>query len=302
MLAILGRMADGQFSDAVTWTLARPNERPPFRRHSHRGSIRRFRDQDFCPGDGYTQGGRSCKPSSNRCCLWERGLLLLTTTFATWIFYTLTSQIGQNVAWLQGPIGSLTVKFGGPAALFFVLLWLGHAYVPYETLITLAGEVTNESETPVKDVWVVSAAYAGKVDEHGKFTVTVPRASNSQYDLVVFNAFDFKFVDGILVNDSSDVKIKDFPDPNKTTIIAKELTDQDRKPINGVRVYVESIARPQGGEYRSEGDMRVEIDRRKYSVKLADESNKVIYDEQFTLNPGLTFELPQPLTIIGSHQ
>jgi hypothetical protein len=83
--------------------------------------------------------------------------LLLITTLTTWVFYKLTTHLGKNVAWLQGPVGSLTVKFGGPAALFFALLWLGHGYVPKETLVRLEGDVTSVSGRPVSDVWVVSA-------------------------------------------------------------------------------------------------------------------------------------------------
>jgi len=30
--------------------------------------------------------------------------LLLVTTLTTWVFYKLTTHLGKNVAWLQGPI------------------------------------------------------------------------------------------------------------------------------------------------------------------------------------------------------
>src|SRR5262249_49698934 len=99
-------------------------------------------------------------------------VLLLVTTLTTWVFYKLTSQVGRNVSWLQGPVGSLTVKFGGPAALFFVLLGFGRAYIPSETLVQLEGDVTDVNGSPVKDVWVVSAQYAGRTDDNGKFNVT----------------------------------------------------------------------------------------------------------------------------------
>jgi hypothetical protein len=229
-------------------------------------------------------------------------LLLLVTALTTWVFYKLTSQVGRNVAWLQGPIGSLTVKFGGPAALFFALLWLGHGYVPGETLVRLEGDVTDVNGQPVQDVWIVSAQYAGRTDDRGKFTVTVPRSSNSQYDLVVYSSFDFKFENGMLVNDKNAVRIRDFPDPSHTVLVAKELTDQDGRPIDGVRVFVESMARPQGRIYRAGGDMRIDIERRKYSVIFKDERDTVLHAEQFELNPGMRFQLPSAIQIPRTHQ
>jgi hypothetical protein len=224
-------------------------------------------------------------------------LLLLVTALTTWVFYKLTSQVGRNVAWLQGPIGSLTVKFGGPAALFFALLWLGHGFVPGVTLVRLEGDVTDVNGHPVQDVWIVSAQYAGRTDDRGRFAVTVPRSDNSQYDLVVYSSFDFKFENGMLVNDKNAVRIRDFPDPSNTILVAKELTDRDGKPIDGVRVFVESMARPQGREYRMGGDVKIDIERRKYSVIFKDEHDKVIYTEQFQVNPGMRFQLPTAIPV-----
>ena len=223
--------------------------------------------------------------------------LLLVTTLTTWVFYKLTTHLGKNVAWLQGPIGSLTVKFGGPAALFFALLWLGHGYVPKETLVRLEGDVTSVSGSPVSEVWVVSAEYAARTDENGKFSVMVPRSGNSQYDLVVYGLFDAKFENGMLVNDKNNVKIRDFPDPTNTTLVVKDLTDQDGKPIVGARIFVDSMARPQGKEYRTGGDMKIDIERRKYSVELRDEHNNVLYSEQFEVSPGKTFQLPNEIRL-----
>jgi hypothetical protein len=224
-------------------------------------------------------------------------LLLLVTALTTWVFYKLTTHLGKNVAWLQGPIGSLTVKFGGPAALFFALLWLGHGYVPKETLVRLRGDVTNVNGNPVSDVWIVSAEYAGRTDENGKFDVMVPRSGNSQYDLVIYGLFDSKFENGMLVNDKNNVKIRDFPDPTNTTLVVKELTDQDGKPIDGPRIFVKTIARPQGGEYRVGGDLKIDIERRKYSVELHDAHDKVLYSEQFEISPGKRFELPNSISM-----
>ena len=224
-------------------------------------------------------------------------VLLLATTFTTWAFYKLTSQIGRNVAWLQGPIGSLTVKFGGPAALFLALLWFGHGYIPGEALVRLEGDVTDVNGTPVTDAWVVSAQYAGRTDDRGKFAVTVPRSRNSQYDLVVYSPFDFKFDNGIQVSDEGNVRIKDFPDPLNTVHVAKELTDRDGKPIDGVRISVKPTVRPQDREYHAGDDVNIRIERRKYSIEFTDEHHKVVYTEQFYVNPGMRFELPQAISI-----
>jgi hypothetical protein len=224
-------------------------------------------------------------------------LLLLVTTLTTWAFYRLTSQIGKNVAWLQGPVGSLTVKFGGPAALFLALLWFGHGYVPGETMVRLEGDVTNVNGSPVSNVWVVSTEHAAKTDENGKFAVMVPRSANAQYDLVVFDLFDSKFENGMLVNDKSNVKIRDFPDPTNTMLVVKDLTDQDGKPLDGYRVFVDSMARPKGPEYRMGGDLKIDIERRKYSVELRDEHDKVVYTEQFEVSPGRRFEFPKAIRV-----
>jgi hypothetical protein len=224
-------------------------------------------------------------------------LLLLATTLTTWAFYKLTTQVGRNVAWLQGPVGSLTVKFGGPAALFLALLWLGNGHIAGETLVQLEGDVTDVNGNPVKDAWIVSTQYAGRTDEHGKFAVKVPRSSNSQYDLVVYGLFDFKFDNGILVSDNSNVRIRDFPDPTSTVLVAKGLTDRDGKPIDRVRVFVDSVARPQGREYHSGDEVKIDIERRTYSVEFKDENDKPVYTEQFHVNPGTRFELPKDIPI-----
>src|SRR5262245_7994954 len=68
-------------------------------------------------------------------------MVVLVTTAVTWLFYLLTSSIKANVAWLQGPIGKLSVKFGGPAALFIALLLLSRSYIPDQALVTLRGKV-----------------------------------------------------------------------------------------------------------------------------------------------------------------
>ena len=227
-------------------------------------------------------------------------LLVLVSTLITWVFYKLTSQVGRNVAWLQGPVGSMTVKFGGPTALFFALLWLSHFYIPGGTLIQLEGDVTDVNGAPVKDAWIVSAQYAGRTDDHGKFAITVPRSSNAQYDLVAYSSFDFRFENGILVTDKHNVRIRDFPDPASTVLVAKKLTDRDGVPINGVRIFVESMARPQGREYHTGDNVKIDIERRKYSVVLKDENGKVVYTEQFDVNPGTRFELPTAISVEGA--
>ncbi len=106
----------------------------------------------------------------------------------------------------------------------------------------------------------------------------------------------------MLVNDKNAVRIRDFPDPSHTVLVAKELTDQDGTPIDGVRVFVESMARPQGRVYRAGGDMRIDIERRRYSVIFKDEHDKVLHTEQFQLNPGMRFQLPSAIQIPRTHQ
>ncbi len=223
--------------------------------------------------------------------------LLLATSLVTWTLYKFTARASRDIAKVQGQIGTLAITFGGPVAVFVALAWIGKAYIPSETLVRLDGQVLDINDKPVSDVWIASAARAGRTDGRGKFNVTVPQSSNGQYDLVAFSTSDFKFVDGLLVGDPKDVKIIDFPDPSNTVLVARDLSDRDGRLIGGVRVFVEPVARPQGRQYQPGGDLTINIERRKYAIVLKDESGKELSREQFQITPGMRFELPSEIAV-----
>lgn len=228
--------------------------------------------------------------------------LLLATSLVTWTVYKFTARASRDVAKVTGQIGTLAITFGGPVALFVALAWVGKGFIPSETLVRLDGEVLDINAKPVANVWVASAARAGRTDANGKFSVTVPSTMNAQHDLVAFTPGDFKFIDGMVVADPNDVKIVDFPDPNHTVLVARDLSDRDGKLIGGVRVFVEPVARPDGPEYQPGSDLTINIERRAYSVVLKDAKGNVLSSEKFEITPGMRFQLPSTIAVNGVHQ
>jgi hypothetical protein len=228
--------------------------------------------------------------------------LLLATSLVTWTVYKFTARASRDVAKVTGQIGTLAITFGGPVALFVALAWVGKGFIPSETLVRLDGEVLDINAKPVANVWVASAARAGRTDANGKFSVTVPSSINGQHDLVAFSEKDFKFEDGMVVTNPNEVKIADFPDPDSTVLVARDLSDRDGKLIGGVRVYVEPVARPQGPEYQPGADLTISIERRKYSVVLKDAKGNVLSREQFLIEPGKRFQIPSEIAENERHQ
>lgn len=57
-------------------------------------------------------------------------LLILGSLIPTVCIYVVLSRVQESSATLQGNIGSLVVKLGGPVAFYAMLLWLGKTYIP----------------------------------------------------------------------------------------------------------------------------------------------------------------------------
>ena len=222
---------------------------------------------------------------------------LIVITVVTWLFYRLTTHIEKNVAWLQGPVGAVTVKFGGPAALFVFLVLLSKAYIPDHTLVELTGHVTDGDGNPMPNLYVESAEYSGKTNAKGKFTVDVPYSKSGKYDLVTYDEnFGYLFTHPFIEKRDA-VKISDFPNPGKTEIVAKDLKDQDDNSLKNVRIFVKMIARPEYTDYEPGKVAHIGIERRKYRVVITNQDDKEIYKEDFDVQPGVKNYVPTPITV-----
>jgi hypothetical protein len=59
--------------------------------------------------------------------------VVILITLIVWLFYTLTTRMKNNVAWLQGPVGKLVGEIGGPVVIFIVLILLSAEFIPKYT-------------------------------------------------------------------------------------------------------------------------------------------------------------------------
>lgn len=225
-------------------------------------------------------------------------LALIVVTIVTGLFFRFTSKYETSLAEVAGHLGALGVKFGGPAALFVFLILMTKSYIPDQATVTLKGQVTDEDANPVPNISIVPVKYAGRTNQNGEFSITVPHEPNDQYDVLSFDDnFGMLLIRGLPIINRDQVKIDGFPSSDKTSIVARDLRDQDNNPIDNVRISAQMLSRPQFVMYKDGREATINIQPRKYRIIISSDNNEEIYREDFLIESGMRFHIPSPITV-----